>query len=65
MAQRLMNLMRRPLAPPASYNPPAQYSPSSQSCVTGPTVCPMERPVSSGTARYCSTEQGKAWGRAT
>jgi len=51
--------------PPAGYNPPAQYSSSGQSCVTGPTVCPMERPVSPGTACYCTTAQGRVWGRST
>jgi hypothetical protein len=59
-----------PPAPPY-YPPPAQYSqapravPSGQTCNTGGTVCPMERPVSPGTACYCTTAQGKAWGRAS
>jgi hypothetical protein len=56
--------------PPAYYRPPAynapQYSPSSsQSCVTGPTVCPMEHPVVRGATCYCTTSQGRVWGRAT
>jgi hypothetical protein len=52
--------------PPAWYAPPsAQYTPSNQSCETGATVCPMERPVARGSACYCTTGQGRVWGRAT
>jgi hypothetical protein len=56
--------------PPATYYPPPSayapgYSaPSAQSCYAGVTVCPMERPVASGSACYCTTAQGRAWGRA-
>jgi hypothetical protein len=52
--------------PPASYNPPMQYSPSNQSCiVAGTSVCPMQHPVASGSSCYCTTSQGRVWGRAT
>jgi hypothetical protein len=55
-----------PPVPPAGYAPPAAgYSQSSQSCMTGPAVCPMEHPVTSGSACYCTTQQGRVWGRAT
>lgn len=53
---------------PPTYAPPAppQYSPSSQSCLVGGTpVCPMEHPVATGSACYCTTAQGRVWGRAT
>jgi hypothetical protein len=52
--------------PPVSYNPPMQYSASSQSCiVAGTSVCPMEHPVASDSSCYCTTSQGRVWGRAT
>lgn len=58
--------------PPQSYYPPPpQYAPSSgiapsgQSCNTGGAVCPMEHAVTPGSSCYCSTPQGRAWGRAT
>jgi hypothetical protein len=53
--------------PPVSYAPPPpQYSLSSQSClVAGTSVCPMERPVASGSSCYCTTSEGRVWGRAT
>jgi hypothetical protein len=59
--------------PPPAYYPPApsyaapsaQYTPSNQSCETGGAVCPMEHPVAPGSACYCTTAQGRAWGRAT
>jgi hypothetical protein len=55
---------RAPPAPPyASLATP--YAPSHQSCVTGGAVCPMEHPVAAGSACYCTTAQGRAWGRAT
>ncbi len=54
-----------PYQPPGNYNPPAQYSPSSQSCVAGPSLCPMEHPVAVGAACYCTTSEGRVWGRAT
>ena len=50
----------------APYYPPGpRYSPSSQSCVTGGAVCPMEHPVASGSSCYCGAGQGRAWGHAT
>jgi hypothetical protein len=59
-------------SPPQAYyyqRPPysaPRYSPSSaQSCVTGPTACPMEHPVARGSSCYCSTPQGRVWGSAT
>ena len=61
-------------APPyAGYAPPspgysqpgAQYTPSNQSCMAGGSVCPMEHPVTSGSSCYCTTGQGRIWGRAT
>jgi len=52
--------------PPGSYVPPsAQYTPSNQSCESGAAVCPMEHPVARGSACYCTTAQGRVWGRAT
>ena len=51
--------------PPVSYAPP-QYSPVGQSCVvSGASVCPMEHPVASGSSCYCTTSQGRVWGRST
>jgi hypothetical protein len=50
-------------APPPGYSRPgAQYG---QSCATGGAVCPMEHPVASGSSCYCTTAQGRVWGRAT
>ena len=53
------------------YAPPAtQYAPASgaasagQSCNTGNTVCPMERAVPAGASCYCTTAEGRFWGRA-
>jgi hypothetical protein len=54
-----------PYQPPVNYNPPPQYSPSGQACVAGPSVCPMEHPVATGAACYCTTPGGRVWGRAT
>ncbi len=53
--------------PPAAYAyaPPPQYSPSRQSCVVSGTVCAMEHPVVPGSSCYCTTAQGRVWGRAT
>jgi hypothetical protein len=57
-------------APPPYYPPSAQYAPpagraqSGQSCYAGGIVCPMDRPASPGTGCYCTTAQGRAWGRA-
>jgi hypothetical protein len=52
--------------PPAyAYAPPPQYSPPGQSCVVAGTVCAMEHPVAPGSSCYCTTAQGRAWGRAT
>jgi hypothetical protein len=56
--------------PPANYAPPAYYPPApsappaARSCVTSGTVCPMERPVAVGASCYCTTAQGRSWGRA-
>jgi len=58
--------------PPAYYAPPAGYPPapaapptSGQSCYAGAYVCPMETPVSPGTACYCRSNQGtRVWGQA-
>jgi hypothetical protein len=53
-------------APPPGYSRPgAQYTQSGQSCMTGGAVCPMEHPVASGSSCYCTTGQGRVWGRAT
>jgi hypothetical protein len=56
--------------PPAYYPPPAAYAPRpagppGQACYAGGTVCPMERPVGSGSSCYCTTAQGRVWGRAS
>jgi hypothetical protein len=51
-------------APPASYAP-RPGGPSGQACYAGGTVCPMERPVGSGSSCYCTTGQGRVWGRAS
>jgi hypothetical protein len=53
--------------PPVSYAPPPpQYSPAGQSCiVAGASVCPMEHPVAAGASCYCTTPQGRIWGRST
>lgn len=62
--------------PPAYYPPPPayyygapaappRYTPSNQSCATVATVCPMEHPVPQGSSCYCTTGQGRVWGRAT
>ena len=52
--------------PPAySYVPPAQYRGYAQSCLVTGTACPMEHPVASGSSCYCTTSQGRVWGRAT
>jgi hypothetical protein len=56
--------------PPAYYPPPASYSPgpsapSGQACHAGGTVCPMQRPAGSGSVCYCTTAQGRVWGRAS
>ena len=48
--------------PPGHARPGAQYG---QSCTTGGAVCPMEHPVASGSSGYCTTPQGRVWGRAT
>lgn len=48
-----------------AYAPPLQYQPSGQSCMTGGAVCPMEHPVAPGSGCYCTTAQGRFWGRAT
>ena len=56
--------------PPAGYyaQPPGGYAPApaqaGQSCYAGGSVCPMERPVPSGSACYCTTAQGRVSGRA-
>jgi hypothetical protein len=57
-----------PYYPPASqFAPQSQYTPyqSGQSCNAGPSVCPMDRPTAPGSACYCTTAQGRVWGRAT
>jgi hypothetical protein len=66
-----------PFYPPPYYPPPPGYSappasymsrpggPSGQACYAGGTVCPMERPVGSGSSCYCTTGQGRVWGRAS
>jgi hypothetical protein len=53
--------------PPAAYAPPAPPPPASgQSCFAGPYTCPMDRPVTSGSACYClSNERSRIWGRAS
>ena len=54
--------------PPVMYTQPSAPPPPSvtgQSCNAGPYVCPMDRPVASGSACYClSNERSKIWGRA-
>jgi hypothetical protein len=59
-----------PPPPQPYYPPPAAYAPRSsgpygQSCYAGDAVCPMEHPVGSGSACYCTTAQGRVWGRAS
>lgn len=41
--------------PPVAYAPPVPppAAPSGQSCYVGAYVCPMDRPVASGCACYC------------
>ena len=53
--------------PPAAYSPPAeQYSPAGgQACIAGTSVCPMEHPTAAGSACYCTTQEGRAWGHST
>jgi hypothetical protein len=51
--------------PSAQYVPPVGRAPSGQSCYAAGTVCPMERPVSPGSGCYCTTAQGRVWGRAS
>ncbi len=65
--------------PPQAYYPPASvlcagfaicaavaiHSPSGQACYAGATVCPMERPTATGSSCYCTTAQGRVWGRAS
>ena len=48
-----------------AYAPPPQYSAPGQSCVVAGTVCAMQHPVSPGSSCYCTTAQGRVWGRAT
>ena len=60
-----------PPPPPVWYTPPQAQAappatPTGQSCYAGPYVCPMDRPVASGSACYClSNERSKIWGRAS
>jgi hypothetical protein len=68
--------------PPAPYDPPPAYYPppghpaglqtgfaspqGGQSCNAGGLMCPMERPVSAGSACYCRDRNGqRVWSRAT
>jgi hypothetical protein len=56
--------------PPPYYPPPMAYAPgpaapSGQACYAGGTVCPMEHPVGHGSSCYCTTAQGRVWGRAS
>jgi hypothetical protein len=67
--------------PPAYYPPPPSYPPpaypgapqagytspqGSQACNAGGLMCPMERPVSTGSACYCRDRNGqRVWGHAT
>lgn len=51
--------------PYPAYPPPAGRAIAGQSCYAGGIVCPMERPVSPGSGCYCTTAQGRAWGRAS
>jgi len=62
-----------PPPPPVVYAPPPQSygqqapmaAPGGQSCYAGPYVCPMDRPVGSGTSCYCPGNGGqRVWGRA-
>lgn len=54
--------------PPATYAPPPAYTPQAtpagQSCYAGPAVCPMENPVVSGSACYCTVNGQRVWGHA-
>jgi hypothetical protein len=52
-------------APYPAYPPPAGRAIAGQACYAGGTVCPMERPVTPGSGCYCTTAQGRAWGRAS
>jgi hypothetical protein len=65
--------------PPVYYAPPAVYAPpppaysqapaptsGGQACYAGPYVCPMDRPVASGSNCYCPGNGGqRVWGRAS
>jgi hypothetical protein len=51
--------------PPPAYYPPRSAAPTGQACYAGGTVCPMEHPVGSGSSCYCTTAQGRVWGRAS
>lgn len=43
--------------PPPAYSPASQGG--SQSCMAGPYVCPMDRPVPAGAACYCTGNSGQ------
>ena len=63
--------------PPASYaQPPSAYAQppgaasgatqAGQACYAGSYVCPMDRPVASGSSCYCPANDGsRAWGHAS
>jgi hypothetical protein len=55
-----------PAGPQADYAPPQSLPQGGQSCDAGPLMCPMERPVSSGSNCYCRDRNGqRVWGHAT
>lgn len=55
-----------PSGPQADYAPAHSLPQGGQSCNAAPFICPMERPVSSGSSCYCRDRNGqRVWGRAT
>jgi len=62
-----------PPPPPVYYSPPQVYAPpqpvapvGGQACYADRYVCPMDRPVVTGSACYCPGNGGqKVWGRAS
>ena len=56
--------------PPVVYAPPQVYAPppppgAGQSCYAASYVCPMDRPVATGSSCYCLGNGGqRVWGRA-
>ena len=52
-------------APPQTYAPPPPSYSAGQTCHAAAYVCPMDRPVASGSGCYCLGNGGqRVWGRA-